>query len=93
MKTRFNHKAYRRRAQIETVMSMLKRNFGQALRGRTYHSRRRDMFLMCLTHNVAILLLLLWRVFYGASGDPFSDPPLLKTRTALAYLASHQDPK
>jgi transposase len=66
MKTRFNHKAYRRRAQIETVMSMLKRNFGQALRGRTYHSRRRDMFLMCLTHNVAILLLLVWRVFYGA---------------------------
>jgi len=57
MKTRFNHNAYRRRAQIETVMSMLKRNFGQALRGRTYHSRRRDMLLMCLTHNVAILLL------------------------------------
>jgi transposase len=75
MKTRFNHKAYRRRAQIETVMSMLKRNFGQALRGRTYHSRRRDMFLMCLTHNVAILLLLVWRgVFYRASSDPFSVP-------------------
>lgn len=66
MKTRFNRKAYRKRVQVETVMSMLKRNFGQALRGHTYHSRRRDMLLMCLTHNIAILLLLVWRVFYRA---------------------------
>lgn len=56
MKTRFNRKAYRHRVQVETIMSMLKRNLGTALRGRTYQSRRRDMLLMCLTHNVAILL-------------------------------------
>lgn len=54
MKQRFNTKAYRHRAQVETVMSMLKRNFGSSLRGRTYHSRRRDMLLMVLTHNIAI---------------------------------------
>jgi hypothetical protein len=55
MKTRFNARAYRRRAQVETVMSMLKRNFGTCLRGRTYQSRRRDMLLMVLTHNIAIV--------------------------------------
>jgi hypothetical protein len=57
MKTRFNTKAYRRRGQVETVMSMLKRNFGTCLHGRTYQSRRRDMLLMVLTHNIAIMLL------------------------------------
>lgn len=58
MKTRFNVTAYRHRAQVETVMSMLKRNFGSCLRGRTYHSRRRDMLLMVLTHNIALRRLL-----------------------------------
>jgi hypothetical protein len=56
MKTRFNEKAYRRRSQVETVMSMLKKNYGDRLRGRTYQSRRRDMLLMVLTHNIAIRL-------------------------------------
>jgi hypothetical protein len=59
MKTRFNTRAYRRRSQVETVMSMLKRNFGGCLRGRTYHSRRRDMLLMVLPHNIAIVFAIL----------------------------------
>ena len=69
MKTHFNLRAYRRRPQAETVFSMLKRNLGSALRGRTYHSRRRDMILRSLTHNIALALL--W-VFYRAPYDPFS---------------------
>jgi hypothetical protein len=66
MKTHFNLRAYRRRPQAETVFSMLKRNLGSALRGRTYHSRRRDMILRSLTHNVALALL--W-VFYRAGRE------------------------
>jgi hypothetical protein len=54
MKTRFNKKAYRNRPQVETVFSMLKRNFGPALRGRSYHSRCRDLYLRVLTHNIAL---------------------------------------
>jgi hypothetical protein len=54
MKTRFNTKAYRKRPQVETVFSMLKRNFGPALRGRSHWSRCRDMFLRVLTHNIAL---------------------------------------
>ena len=70
MKTRFNTKAYRKRPQVETAMSMLKRNFGQSLRGRTHHSRRRDMLLMALTHNVAILLCIFISLFYRARMSP-----------------------
>lgn len=63
MKTRFNKKAYSKRPQVETVMSMLKRNLGDCLRGRTYQSRRRDMLLMVLTHNIALLFLYITRGF------------------------------
>jgi hypothetical protein len=70
MKRRFRDgkrpKAYRTRTQVETVFSMLKRNPGSALRGRSHHSRRRDLFLRVLTHN--IMLALSW-VFYRA-GHP-----------------------
>lgn len=62
MQTRFDPAAYHRRSQIETVMSMIKRRQGSHTRGRTYHSRCRDLRLMALTHNVMILLRV--EVFY-----------------------------
>lgn len=71
MKTHFNRKAYRHRAQAETVFSMMKRNLGAALRGKTHHSRRRDMLLRALTHNIALALL--W-VFYRAIHVPLDLP-------------------
>jgi hypothetical protein len=46
---------YTQRWQAETVMSMLKRNLGSALRGRTARSRHRDLALKVLTHNVMII--------------------------------------
>ena len=55
MKTRFNKKAYRQRPQVETVFSMLKRNLGPALRGRSHWSRCRDMMLRVLTHNLVLI--------------------------------------
>lgn len=55
MKTRFNLKAYRRRGQIETVISMLKRNLGSSLRGRSYWSRCRDLLLRVVTHNIMLI--------------------------------------
>ena len=45
---------YTQRQQVETVMSMIKRNLGSALRGRSAHSRKRDLRLKCLTHNLMI---------------------------------------
>lgn len=70
MKHRFRNgspKSYRKRPQVETVFSMLKRNLGDALRANTYHGRRRDMFLRVLTHNLALVLR--W-VFYRADVTP-----------------------
>jgi transposase len=55
MKTRFNKKAYRKRPQVETVFSMLKRNLGSALRGRSHWSRCRDMLLRVITHNIMLI--------------------------------------
>jgi hypothetical protein len=68
MKTRFNTKAYRKRPQVETTFSMLKRNLGSALRARTHWGRYRDLFLRALTHNIALALL--W-VFYRAGHPTF----------------------
>ena len=67
MKTRFNQKAYSQRPQAETVFSMLKRNFGSALRARSHWGRCRDLYLRVLTHNIALALL--W-VFYRADTSP-----------------------
>lgn len=72
MKTRFNKRAYRKRPQVETVNSMLKRNLGAALRGRSHPSRCRDLYLRVLTHNIALALL---KVFYRAISTPFSGRP------------------
>jgi hypothetical protein len=59
MQVRFNSDAYRQRAQVETVMSMIKRRQGSYVRGTTYWSQCRDLRLMALTHNIMILLFLL----------------------------------
>jgi hypothetical protein len=62
MQTRFDETKYHRRAQVETVISMIKRRQGNHAPGRTYQSRCRDLRLMALTHNVMILLRI--EVFY-----------------------------
>jgi len=56
MQTHFDNVRYGQRWQVETVVSMIKRRLGSSLSGRSYWSRRRDMMLMVLTHNIMILL-------------------------------------
>jgi hypothetical protein len=69
MQTRFNEENYRKRAQVETVMSMIKRRQGSFCRGRTHCSRCRELHLMALTHNIMILWRI--RVFCRAAASPF----------------------
>ena len=76
MKTRFNTHAYRKRPQVETVISMMKRNLGSALRGRTHQSRRRDLLLRAVTHNVALPYR---RVFYRAGRESLTKNQRLPT--------------
>lgn len=69
MQRRFDTRRYRQRAQVETVISMIKRRQGAHVRGRRYPSQCRDLRLMALTHNVMIL----WQIklFYRAGVSPF----------------------
>jgi len=71
MKQRFNWTAYHQRSQAETVISMIKRNLGDWVRGLTYWSRCRELQLKVITHNIMILY---FRVFYRASVKPFPRP-------------------
>jgi hypothetical protein len=58
MRQRFDRKADRRtygqRAQSETVNSMMKRNFGDALRSIRATRREQEMLLRALTHNLML---------------------------------------
>lgn len=47
-------KLYGQRWQVETANSMMKRNYGSALRARTPERREREMMLKVLTHNLAL---------------------------------------
>ena len=69
MKVRFDRFAYRRRSQVETVISMIKRRQGAHVSGRSYHSQCRDLRLLALAHNVMILVV--FKVFYRASPRAF----------------------
>ena len=46
---------YTQRWQAETAVSMMKRNLGSALRGKTARSRYRDLALKVLTHDIMII--------------------------------------
>ena len=65
MRTHFDEENYGQRWQVETVFSMIKRNFGSALRARRYWSQCREMMLLALAHNIAIILFVK-ELFYRA---------------------------
>jgi len=46
---------YTQRWQVETVISMIKRNLGDELGGQSAASRKRDMLLKVLTHDIMII--------------------------------------
>ncbi|MDZ4243711.1 MAG: hypothetical protein U1C57_01260 [Candidatus Doudnabacteria bacterium] len=78
MRTRFPQQLYGQRWQVETVMSMLKRNLGAALRAKSYWSQCREIMLRLFVHNVMIVFLdNAWGVFYGAWLTPFSRKKVL----------------
>ena len=66
MKTDFDDETFGQRWQVETVFSMIKRNFGDVIRARKYWSQCREMMLLVITHNIAVILLVK-ELFYRAS--------------------------
>lgn len=69
MKQRFNQKLYGQRAQVETVFSMIKRRWGSAVRARQLMSQEREMWLMVLTHNLAVFRRIL-KAFLQSQSKP-----------------------
>jgi len=70
MATEFDEETYGQRWQVETVMFMLKRHQGAALRALTEATRRSEMALMAVTHN--ILIVRPEELFYKAEPSLFS---------------------
>ena len=62
-------RGYTRRWQVETVMSMIKRNQGEELSGHGYHSRNRQMRMLAVVHNI-LLVLFMREVCDGAGQKP-----------------------
>lgn len=50
------HCGYTQRWQIETVVSMIKRNLGDSLSGTAYHSQCRELRRLVIVHNIMIVL-------------------------------------
>ena len=73
MRIDFDKENYGQRWQVETVFSMIKRNFGSALRARKYWSQCREMMLLVLIHNIAVILLVK-ELFYRACLTSFIYP-------------------
>ena len=71
MRNDLDKEIYGQRWQVETVFSMIKRNFGTAVRARRYWSQCRELMLLALTHNLAIIQLVK-ELFYRALQEPFS---------------------
>jgi hypothetical protein len=72
MTARFDRAAYRRRSQVETVISMIKRRQGAHVHARSYQSQCRELRLLVLTHNIMILVVV--EVFSTADLTPLSIP-------------------
>ena len=70
MRTHFDQDRYGQRWQVETAFSMIKRHYGSALRAKHYWSQCREMLLLVLTHNIAIIQRLK-ELFYRACQVPF----------------------
>ena len=70
MKQQFNHRLYGQRAQVETVFSMIKRRWGSAVRAHGHEAQSREMWLMGLTHNLAVFWLFI-KLFYRAGQSQF----------------------
>ena len=67
------HRDYRygQRSQAEATISMLKRNLGSFVAARSDRARANEVGLKVLTHNIMLIVAILWQLFYRAESDPF----------------------
>ena len=57
---------YGQRWQVETVVSMIKRNLGSFVAARSDRARSAEVMLKVLTHNIMLIAAIVYWVFYRA---------------------------
>jgi transposase len=73
MQVRFDLKTYRKRVQVETIVSIIKRRLGTRFRARSRGGQVRELALVVLTNN----LMILWcSVLFYRAGLTSLDLPL-----------------
>jgi hypothetical protein len=81
MQVRFDLKTYRKRVQVETVVSMIKRRLGNHVRARSRWGQVRELALVVLTHNLMILWCSI--LFYRAGLNPLISSESIAHRLKL----------
>ena len=66
---------YGQRWQIETVVSMMKRNLGSFVAARSDRARSAEVMLKVLTHNLMLIAAWLMDLFYRATDGTFQSLP------------------
>ena len=74
---------YGQRWQVESVMSMIKRNLGGFVAARRDESRNIEVMLKVLTHNIMLIAAAVLRVFYRAGDVPFPRSPFLRSQPEI----------
>jgi hypothetical protein len=87
---RYRDYRYGQRWQVETVMSMIKRRLGHALRARSENRRNAEMRLMVLTHNIMICFCRVEGFLRSKSGRFFNERscPLIRPEGSSARLSA-----
>jgi len=71
MAVNFLKSEFGKRWHIETCFSLDKRRFGHEIKARIYWSQCRELYLIALVHNIAILWRFQYNVFNRAGRYPF----------------------
>ena len=66
---RYRDFRYGQRWQVESVMSMIKRNLGSFVAARSDGARHTEVMLKVLTHNIMLIAAILTWVFYRAGRE------------------------
>jgi len=61
----FDRQSYKKRWQVETTFSMMKRNLGYTIRAKKEEAQNAEIVLLALTHNITIILFIK-ELFYKA---------------------------
>ena len=76
---------YNRRVLNETVNSVIKRKYGEELVSKKWTNQKKEVFLLCILHNIERQITIIWIGFQQSRPSLFS-PPLLSMQGHSHHL-------